>query len=550
MENNKQVLDSKVSTVTVYTDRAQVTRTATIQCSAGEHTCVFEDLPETIEEKSIQINGHGGAILKNVSFNKVYFTETPNVDAHKLQLELQQIMDEIGEMDDRINQIDREITFVEAITHKLTAESEETSTSQLEPEKWINMVDFYRTKMSSLDKETRDTTKIKRELDKKRNKLQRQISAGGVQNKIRNQVEIVIECAEEGEQCLEFSYIVFGAHWYPYYDLRVSSDDMQMELGYNALITQNTSESWDEVDIQLSTAQANVNGRQPEMIPWRLEEYIPYPDPILPEKLKRNRAEKTLMQNQMMPMELAASAMPEIMEELNIFEDKQAAPLPVASSIVETKTSSVVFNIAGKNTIPNDNNSHKVTVLIQKFATAFRYSCIPKLSQYAYLKALVENTTEYPFLAGETNIFMDNHFVATARMDLVAPTEEFWTYLGIDEGMKVKHKFIKRHKNESGVFSKVASHTYEYQIEITNNKKSKVEIVIWDQLPISGHEKIEVKLLEPEMKQDQLKQDNRTIKINEFQYIEWLFEPEPKEVLTIPFKFSVEHPIDMNVTGL
>jgi len=544
MESNIIVLDSTVSSVTVYTDRAQVTRTATIQCSSGEHTCVFEDLPETIEEKSIQISGDGGAILKNVGFKQVYFSETPNIDAKKLQLELQAIMDEIAETNDRMVQIDKEKSFIEAITRKLTAESEETSTSQLEPEKWINMVDFYRTKMSTLDKEIRETSKIKRDLDNQRNKLQRQISAGGKQNKTRNQVEIIIECMEEGEQSIELSYIVFGAQWNPYYDLRVSSDEMQMELGYKAIIRQNTSESWNDVDIQLSTAQANVNGRQPEMNPWRLEEYIPPVASSIHQKLNKNRSAPT-MQKQMMPMELSADVSEEFGEEFDDLVNKPSAPMPAASSIVETKASSVVFNIAGKNTVPNDNNSHNVTVLIQKFPTSFRYSCVPKLSQYAYLKALVKNTSEYPFLAGETNIFMDNHFVATANMDLVAPTEEFWTYLGIDEGMKVEHKFIKRHKNESGVFSKTASHIYEYKVEITNNKKSKSEIVVWDQLPISGHEKIEIKLLEPE-----IKKDCKTIKINEYQYIEWLFEPKPGEVLEIPFKFSVEHPIDMKVRGL
>ncbi len=76
-----------------------------------------------------------------------------------------------------------------------------------------------------------------------------------------------------------------------------------------------------------------------------------------------------------------------------------------SASTVESGATSVVFDIDGSNTIKSDNEPHLVTITIQEFPAGFRYSTIPKHSQFAYLKAKVKNVSEYPFLPGDTNIF-------------------------------------------------------------------------------------------------------------------------------------------------
>jgi len=45
--------DHKITAVTVYTDRALVTRTATVKLKAGEQSIVFEGLPSGIFEDSV-----------------------------------------------------------------------------------------------------------------------------------------------------------------------------------------------------------------------------------------------------------------------------------------------------------------------------------------------------------------------------------------------------------------------------------------------------------------------------------------------------------------
>jgi len=89
------------------------------------------------------------------------------------------------------------------------------------------------------------------------------------------------------------------------------------------------------------------------------------------------------------------------------------------------------------------------------------YTIVPKLSQYAFLTAKIKNTSEYPFLPGETNIFLDGSFVATSNLKLVVPSEEFETSLGIDEGIKVDYKLIKKYEKNKGLISKKNNIVFE-----------------------------------------------------------------------------------------
>lgn len=544
-ENNSIGLESLISAVTIFKDRAQVTRTAKISLEIGEHLLLFDKLPRSVEEKSIQVNGKGNAILRDVKFKQTYYAEIPNTEIKKIYDELQKLQDEKLEITDKINQANKEKTFIENITTKLTSTNEKSNSTQLDPDKWVKMVEFYRSKQESIDNEIRNANIKNRSIDKKINKIQQEIeNINDSQYKTKNQVEVLIEVKEASEVILDLSYIVYGPTWQPFYDLRVSSNNKRMHITYNALICQNTTENWDNVQISLSTAQPNISGQQPELAPWHIskmdhhyfDEMSAMPLGSAMEKT-RGISSSPKKAKQMMPSEEA--------EDFEPLSQEEAPELDIESSDIETKATSVVFNVPGKNNIISDNHQHKVTIMMYDFPVHFRYSSVPKLAPYAYLKAKVINKTDYPFLAGATNVFLDNNFVANAKLDLVVPGEEFWTFLGVDESLKIEHKFLKKYHTQAGVFSKFNKFTYEYLITIINNKQSEEELVIWDQLPISEHEKIKINLISPEFKEN-----NKNIKKNEDNFLEWFYKVKPAEKIEINFKFAVEYPEDMQITGL
>ena len=539
-----KTLNSKITKITVFKDRAEVTREAQEDALApGEYRLVFDKLPKNLDQNSIQVNGKGNAILSNVKFETVYYEETPDEDRRLLLEEQQNIQDEIRQLDDQLERLSKEKNFVDGVGKKLITPASHEATLELDPQKWANMLGYFKQELEKVDQTIFEVEKNKRTWNNKLSKVNSQIQQLGKSRRLsKNQVTVWVEVTQETNLLLELSYIVYNASWRPVYDLRLSTEDKQMQITYNAFITQNTGENWEEASLKLSTAQPQISGEQPNLSPWRINLFVPKPAPSMP--LPGVRGMSNMIEAPMAQMFTSGASADAAMD---IDEIEEEIVMAKPASVVETGATSVFFSISGQHSVKSDGTEHKVTIMQENFSAHFRYSTVPKLSPYAYLKAKVRNETAYPFLAGSTNVFLDNNFVANSSIEAVAPTEEFWTFLGIDQGFKIEHKFLKKYeKKEGGIFSKKTQNiVYEYLIEIKNNKKTQEEIVVWDQLPISGNDEIKVHLMDPTYKEDSDK-----IKKNEYEYLEWFFKPNPGEEIKIPFKFAVEYPRDKQVEGL
>ncbi len=540
------ILSSVITSVTVFTDRAAVTRMASAELEAGEHTLIFDDLPTSIEPNSLQVAGIGNAVLGNVKF-QIAYEDVPAEDTKALLDEKQDLEDQRQDIDDAIDRLEKEKKLLDSIGTKITTPTEESDKTELDADKWLKVLDFYSQKLEKLNKEIRQTERSRRTLNDQINKLNWQLQHSGKSTqKTKRQVAVNVTLVQAGNLTLSLTYIVYNAAWKPVYDLRVVSETKQMAIAYSALVNQTTGENWENTALKLSTARPQVAGYQPELSPWRLNVYVPIPPVMASPSGSLKKAEMSRSRNLFAEESESMSQMFDA--DADSFAGGGGLPaMQPTEAVSETGATAVLFSIAGKHTVKSDNSEHKVTILNQDFSAHFRYSTVPKLSPFAYLKAKVTNTTEFPLLAGEAHVFLDNHFIANTHMGTVAPTEEFWTYLGIDEGFKVEHKFLKKYeKKETQIFAKNRKVlVYEYQIKIKSHKKTQEEIVVWDQLPISSNEQIKVQILEPVYKED-----SSGLKKNELDYLEWFFKPKAGEEILIPFKFTVEFPQDVQVTGL
>ena len=538
-----KTLKSKITAVTIFADRAQITRTAKITLAKGEHTVAFSDLPKSIEQKSIQVAGQGEAVLNDIKFKKVYFEEIQDERLKIIYENIEAINKELKINDDKLVHAQKEKELVEKIAERSTSVSEKEPVAPvLDPEKWLKMVNFYRTKLKDIAQEMRELNQKRKELKNKIAKLNKEIKQlGNNRGKMKNQVQVVLQNNSDKELTLILTYIVYGATWYPIYDLRVSTEEKNMDISYNAMVEQNTGEDWENIKINLSTAQVQISGKQPELSPWYIDIYRPAPPPlpkrVMSKKMKSGFLKKSLMSEEKKLMDSF---------DMDMDDDAPGEPnIEIPQAKVETGATSVLFNIAGTNTIKSEKLPHKLSIILKELPAEFTYATVPKLSQYAYLKAKVTNTTDFPFLAGESNIFLDGSFVATSYLKLVAPSEEFTTSLGVDEGMKVEYKLIKKYEKSKGLISKKRNLNFEYQLIITNNKKHKEKIIIHDQLPISQNDDIKVELISPKYKED-----TDSLKLDKQKFIKWIYEIESKEKLEIDFIYAVESPKDEEISGI
>jgi len=347
----------------------------------------------------------------------------------------------------------------------------------------------------------------------------------------KREVTITIHVANPGEVQLELSYVIFGASWLASYDVRVASDDGKCQITYYGIIKNNSGENWTDTQLALSTATPSLGGAPPVLntlyVNWK----------AVARNLYSEDEEETL--------ELSKSMKKEKKEKrtisFSIPGGGSAAPKPV--SVLTTQSQEAItstsFSIPRSATILCDDKPHKVTISVIELQSRFTYTTSPKLSPYAFLKAVTQNDSQYPFLEGPTNVFVDSNFVANAQLKRVSPGEEFELFLGTDSAVKVEYKPERRVNDAPGFMSKNASQHVKQETVIKNNKAIEITIFVYEQVPLSNDEKIKVRLISPD-----LKQDSDKVKLNQANNLEWKVTIASKQESKFPLEYVIEWPKD------
>lgn len=527
------ILNAKIRRVMVYSDRAIVERVSSVDVDQGLNQVLFDDLPEGLDPNSLQVSGQGGITLEDVVLRSSFYSAIPDQRIKDLTAQCQTLRDQLDANNDQIERDAQERLFLEKIVDRITnkGEKSESVSAELKGETWTAIMQFYHDRLAALDADTRRCQRESKATAAELERLERDLnllSAG--RKKEKRQALVILQSATRQKASLSLSYTVMGPSWRPIYDLRVNYEGQSIEVGYSALISQNTGEDWAGVNLVLSTARPEIRGTQPELEPWILEVSRNAPKPSSMGGLKK---EANMFAVQMFQKE------EQEMDKLRESDGLVARPVEASKGAL-----AVSFAVSGSSTIQSDGLQHRVAIMTKAFPAAFRHSCAPKLSSYAYLKAKFKNDSDFPFLPGKSKIYLDGNYVAESVMDLVSPGEELWTFLGADESVKIEYKQVKRFKDEQGIFDKKQRFVRSFETKIINTKKKAVELVLWDQLPVSPDQKVVVKLLSPKYDKD-----SDSLKKNNQDMLEWLITLGGGESRIVEFSYSVEFPQDYWVEG-
>jgi uncharacterized protein (TIGR02231 family) len=522
---------SKITAVTVYEDRAMVTRTANLTLELKEYQVAIENLPAGILEESVRASGKGQARVNitGLETQKTFLERTGEARVRELEDQIQKVEDEKRRIQDQIAARKNQQKFLSSIQVLSSDQiSKELSTKRPNVTEYQQVLSFLYTNSANVNLEIQKLEVSQRELQRKLSVLQRELQQiRSTHRRTRNSVLVSLQAERGGSFDLEVSYVIRGANWRPSYDARVVDKPHMIELRYYGEVVQRTGEDWPEADIILSTARPAIGGRAPELDNWVLG-FVPPPlysvDGV---PIRGGKADKKI-----------PARKPSITKELEIPEEVAH----FATSQIRAAGTSVLFEIDEKKEVPSDGSPHKFTVAINKFTPEMNYEAVPKLSSYAYLHCSVKNEVEYPLLAGPVSIFMGPDFIGKSRIDNIAPTEEFPLYLGVDEGIKIKRDLVKKEKSKRGFLTKKEKVYYFYKTTITSYKNDKVSLTLKDQLPVSQDKEIVVTDVKINPKPKEQKKEKGEVL--------WDLELSPKEKIEISLEFSVEYPLGKEVFGL
>lgn len=506
---------AKIQSIVLYPDSAMIKKETAVAVKKGENIIRITGLTVNLTDESVQVNikEKAAARISSVRVEKTYLQKTIQDKTQKLQSRLESINELIKERSNEISAINSSIDFLK----KTVPFPQNQKVTQSEVEGHAKFIE--KSFSVSYDRTAKLENKIKKLNEEKR----------AVENELKNlsssrdeSKTIVVNLLSNADReiNLGLSYIVANAGWSPQYDVRADSATGKIDITCFASIAQSTGEDWKNVNIEISTARPSY-GPPPELSAWYVDVYKPRP---VVYKYKKAIEDADMP---MMSMEKASdTALGQQFEEPKI----------------KAEATSFSFIIPGKVNIPSDNQPHRILISSSSKEAKLDYYAAPKLSRHAHLRAGLKNPLPFPIFSGQMSIFLDERFVNTTSVDKqILPDEDMSLSLGIDEGIKIEKKLLKKFTEYSGVFSKDSQINYEYAIDIVSSKDKEIGINIRDNFPVSKNEQIKVALESPK------KEDAR---ISDDGIISWDLRLKPNEKKTLKIKFRVEHPKDLRITGL
>jgi uncharacterized protein (TIGR02231 family) len=511
-------IDSKITDVTVFLNKAQVTREGKTRIESGKTNLIVTGLTSALDPQSIQVSGKGNFVILGISHQQNFLNEfnmpkslkalKDSIETLQRQLLLEQSQKEI------LNKEEQMLLS----NQKIGGTNQNLTVAELKA-----MADFYRSRLSDIV-----TTRMKQ--DEKIKKINERIvkltAQVNHQNELyrRNTSEIVVSVSADAATSaeLQVKYVVANAGWNAIYDLRAINTKNPVQLSYKANVFQSTGEEWKNVKLKLSTSNPNQSGLKPELYSWYLDFYQEVRATAYGYSSTKRKSSSSALEDKAMVAEMEAPA----------------ASLAEYVTTVQTSLNTE-FDIALPYTVLSSAKPTVVDIQMYDMKSEYIYSVAPKLDADAFLIAKATGWEEYNLLPGEANIFFEGTFVGKSFIDPNNIKDTLSVSLGRDKRIVVKREKVKDLTSRNFIGS-TKKENYAWEISIRNTKSEPIKITVEDQIPVSQNTQIEVAMV-----------DNGGAEYNkQTGKLTWELELKPSETRKLAYKFEVKYPKDKQISGL
>ncbi len=586
---------SEVSEVTVFIKDAQVTRIKSIDLKQGKTILKFINLSPFIEAKSIQVKANGNVTVLSVNHQQNYIDKLDKPqELIDLEFKLREVEDKIKLEQTYLVILGEELTFLQE-NRNIGGKNQELSVANLK-----DAANFYSIKLTSLKLKEIERNKNLSELTKLKSDLDLQIKTlTSKKNFPSGEIIIKVDSKNNIKVDFELSYLVANSGWFPTYDIRAKNVNEPIEIIYKANVKQDTKIDWNNVKLNLSSANPNVSGVAPELKTYFLnyntlpptynlisneikgkvvdenQEPIPGVNVIVKGSTigastdfdgnysitipnKSSELEYSFIGFETQTLSITSST-------INVYlkEDSQALEEVVVTGYGRKKQNSLSNDLEGKVaglqirgasslqipseqvvkqttvdfkieipfTVKSDNKNYSVDMVNYNLPAEYRYFCVPKINKDAFLIANISDWEKYNLLEGEANIFFEDTYVGKTLLDTRYATDTLQISLGKDKNVSVKREKVKDLTTKQFIGGK-KEESRVWNITVKNNKSQRINMLIFDQVPVSTLEEIKIEIIE-------ISGAKHNLETGE---IKWDFSIEPSENKKLELNYSVKYP--------
>ncbi len=545
-------IETRIESVTVYSDRALITRRGEVQLPSGASEVLVAGLPLDLEVESLRASGRGeiGVRIIGVEARERPLTEANNATARDVQRQLEAAQDAGNALGQSDHALQSRLDTLQKLARDAAKRfADSLAKGQASLEQLTQLLDYVAAQTAQSNRERAALELQKREnaaLQLALAERLKQLRVGA--RAVERTVAVLVESNGQGNWQLELSYVVGGASWTPLYDARIATtpEKERFQLTLSALVSHRSSDDWNDVALTLSTARPGLGTLPPKLDPV----WVDVPRPIAPPQPMayggaQRRGRSVNLDNETF-FDKGVGGSAEMLEGLKPVQSLPApAPPPIeaqhveANVNIEVEGATVEFALPNRLSIPGDGQTHRVAIAVREFPAKFDFFAVPKRVEIAYLRTTATNTSGLSLLQGAVSIFRDGVFVGKSTLKNTAPNGEFTLFLGPDEQVRAKRELTLREADKNFIGSQKRVH-FAYSIEVQNIKARSVKLSVQDQIPVSRSENIKVKL----------RGSTPEAQAGELGLLNWELQLAPNEKRVIRFDFGVEAPRETTILGL
>lgn len=528
---------SRITAVTVYANRAQITRTAQIDLPAGAHKLVLSDLPTALLPDSLRAEGEAGesVLLGALSYKEQISSQLVSEKERTLDEQLQKLQDESRMIVAEKAALTTRQAFIENLGKQAQSRSnEEIADLKLNPEDWRAAGLALQSDMDEIMKAHVTLEAKLRGVNDEIRKVREELNQLRTGRRSTYELTIPLESRAATRLTLKLSYQIPNAGWRPLYDARLDTEDESLSLTQYGAVYQRTGEDWNDVALTLSTAQPQRGADLPDLQPWWINLWESRPVRAKTMSLAGVTDSVAMDGAVMEEMNFSAAAPQMRMEK---------AEFAMAESVNSDFLSE--YKIVGPSTVLADGSETKLMVGGFETATALAVQIKPQRSTEAYLVADMTLKGDAPLLPGRVALFRDGGFVGQASLPALRPGEDSTLSFGIDDQVIVTRKTLKDERKDGILIARGNSLTRHYLTRIENRHARPMNVIVEETIPTPKNEKISVNILKDQTTPGYQENYDDVVGL-----LRWEKDLAAQSTAEVKLGWEVKWPKDQNLSGL
>jgi uncharacterized protein (TIGR02231 family) len=494
-------LQSEVIKVTVYSDRAQVTRRATAEATTEPQLFAFRKLPGWVDDGSVRISASAGRIA-DVRVERSFLARTTDASYRKAEEELKALTRQMAEVTDEIAILDAQKAQIDSIkAFSLEKIDKDTVIGDISVQSYSDVMTFISDALRKTAKERRDAQAKQEALAPKVVAAQRKLDDMKALLQLEETTVLVtLQASRAAKSELELTYMMPGATWEPMHELRASTTDSKVvEVSSFAVVTQTSGEDWGDAELYFSTQSTTESVRIPELEALTLGDTTTASRTMTSRMSSFSRAQQAFAGQSALWNKVHSNAYAATAEAAN-FEQVYQSNMQYLQ-VVQSKTVQIFetlrnrgttaqFKAIAVNSVRGDGHQTRLRIGSSTLEAKQRILAVPEQTLNAARTLDMVNSSGQPLLPGKVALYQDGAFIGMTEIDFVAQDEKFSLFLSVADHLKLSRTLDR--KQSSLVHRQVSKMTVTFVVTAENLSAEATSLTLADRIPVSENREIRV----------------------------------------------------------